>query len=50
VSDVNAGRLKVLNIPELKLKRSIYIAVHKNRQSSSLIKAFVDILKKYRER
>jgi len=45
VSDIKAGRLKVLNVPELKLKRTIYIAVHKERRSSPFVRAFIDFLK-----
>jgi DNA-binding transcriptional LysR family regulator len=48
VADVKAGRLKVLNVPHLKLKRPMYIAVHKNRQGSSFVQAFIALLKNYR--
>jgi len=50
VSDVKAGRLKVLRVPGLDLRRRMYIAVHKSRQTSPLVKAFGDILKDYNER
>jgi len=50
ISDVKAGRLKVLKVPELNLKRPIYISFHKNHQSSSLIQAFTSFLKSYKER
>ncbi|MFQ5904362.1 MAG: LysR family transcriptional regulator [Candidatus Binatia bacterium] len=48
VSDVEAGRLKVLKVPELKLKRTMYIGIHKNRQSSSLVQGFIDFLRSYK--
>ena len=47
--DVRAGRLKVLKVPELKLKRTIYIAVHKNRKISHFVQAFSDFLKRYQQ-
>lgn len=50
LSEVKAGRVKILHVPELNLKRTIYIAVHKNRQSSSLIQTFIDFLKHYKQR
>lgn len=46
LSDVQAGRLKILKVPDLKLKRSSYIAVHKSRQKSPLVQAFIKLLKK----
>lgn len=50
-SDVKAGRVKLLMVPELKLKRTMYIAVHKNRRGSLLVRTFVDFLMKdYKER
>jgi len=45
--DVKVGRLKVLNVPDFKAKRTINIAVHKARQSSSLVQAFVSFLERY---
>ena len=47
-SDVQAGRLKILKVPDLKLKRSSYIAVHKSRQKSPLVQAFIKVLKKHK--
>ena len=44
LSDIKARRLKILRVPELQLKRTIYITIHKNRQSSSHVQAFIDIL------
>jgi len=46
--DVKAGRLKVLKIPDLKLKRVMYLVVHKARQNPSA-QAFVDFLRNYEE-
>jgi DNA-binding transcriptional LysR family regulator len=48
VQDVEAGRLKMLKVPELKLKRSMYIAVQKNRKGSPLVQTFIDFLRHYR--
>ncbi len=43
--DIQSGRLKALRVPELKLKSTMYIAVHKNRTGSDLIQAFIKALK-----
>jgi DNA-binding transcriptional LysR family regulator len=48
VSDVEAGHLKILKVPDLKLKRNNYIAVHKSRQKAPLVQAFTKVLKKYK--
>ncbi|HEY2986243.1 MAG TPA: LysR family transcriptional regulator [Candidatus Binatia bacterium] len=48
-SDLAAGRLKILKVPDLKLKRSSYIAVHKSRQKSPLVQAFIKVLKRYKK-
>jgi DNA-binding transcriptional LysR family regulator len=50
VQDVAGGRLKVVKVPELNLKRTMYIAVHKKRLNSSLVQAFIDLLKQYKEK
>jgi len=47
LSDIKAGRIKALKAPALKLKRNIYIVVHKKRQDSSFIQKFADFLKRY---
>ncbi len=49
IGDVKLGRLAVLNVPELKLERTIHIAVHKSRQTSTLIQAFINFLKRYKQ-
>jgi DNA-binding transcriptional LysR family regulator len=49
-SDVAAGRLKILKVPELGLKWSSYIAVHKSRQKAPLVQAFIKVLKRYKAR
>jgi DNA-binding transcriptional LysR family regulator len=49
VNDVRAGRIKILNVPELKLKRAMYLAVHRNRQHSALVQSFTEYLARYRE-
>jgi DNA-binding transcriptional LysR family regulator len=46
---IEAGRLKVLNVPDLNLKRTTYLATHKNRQNSSLVQAFIEFLEDHRE-
>jgi hypothetical protein len=46
LSDVKAGRLKILKVPDLKLTRKNYIVVHKSRQSSPLGQAFVKMLRR----
>ncbi len=45
IGDAEAGRLKVLNVPELRLHRTMYITVHKKRQLSPLVRAFIDFLR-----
>ena len=50
LSDVEAGHLKILKVPDLKLKRGSYIAVHKSRQKIPLVQAFIKLLKKYKGR
>ena len=42
VSDVKAGRLAILKVPKFRLKRTMYIAVHKNREHVSLVQLFVE--------
>jgi len=46
--DVEAGRVKVLNIPELKLQRTMYITVHKNRRNLPLVRTFIDYLRRHK--
>lgn len=46
-SDVKAGRLKLLKVPQLKLKRTMYIATHKNRSDSRLLQEFCRFLTRY---
>ena len=48
-SDIKAGRLKVLKIPGLKLKRAMYLAFHKRRQNP-FVQTFVDFLQRYKEK
>ena len=50
VADIEAGHLKILKVPDLKLKRSNYIAVHKSRQKTPLVQAFIRVLKKYKSK
>lgn len=49
IGDIKAERLKVINVPELKLKRTTYIAVPKRGQSSPLVRAFIEFLKRHKE-
>ena len=44
-SDIKAGRLRVLRVPDLHLKRTLYIAVHRSRQRSPLVQTFIDFLR-----
>jgi DNA-binding transcriptional LysR family regulator len=45
LSDVEAGRLKLLNVPQLQLKRTTYVAFHKRRHPSSFAQAFAAVLR-----
>jgi DNA-binding transcriptional LysR family regulator len=49
IGDVEAGRVKILNVPELNLKRVIYIVTHKNRQITPPVQAFKDFLRRHKE-
>jgi len=49
VGDVQAGRLKVLHVPELQLKRTMYIAMHKNKLGCPLGQAFTHVLRSCKE-
>ena len=46
LSDITAGKIRVLKTPDLKLKRTMYLVVHRNRQNSLLVRTFVGFLKK----
>ncbi|MGH7829397.1 MAG: LysR family transcriptional regulator [Candidatus Binatia bacterium] len=48
-SDLAAGRLIELNVPSLRLIQVVYVAVHKRRQNSSFVEAFLDFLKEHTE-
>jgi DNA-binding transcriptional LysR family regulator len=48
-ADVEAGRVKILNVPELNLKRVIYIVTHKNRPVAPLVQAFKSFLQQNKE-
>ena len=43
--DHEAGRVKILNVPELKVHRTLHIAVHKRRHGLPLIQAFLASLR-----
>lgn len=49
-SDIEAGRLKPINVPQLQLKRTAYIAYHRRRHHSSFAQAFVAALRDLRPR
>jgi LysR family transcriptional regulator, low CO2-responsive transcriptional regulator len=49
IADVEAGRVKILNVPELNLKRIIYIVTHRNRQMAPLVHAFKTFLHEHKE-
>ena len=44
--DIEAGRIKVLKVPDFKLKRTTYIAIHKNRMDFASIHLFKEFLKR----
>ena len=44
-ADVEAGRVRVLNVPELNVRRTISIGTHKKRQVSPLTRAFRNFLR-----
>jgi len=46
--DMRAGRLKALKVPELNLKRTMYITIHKNSERSFLVQQMSDFLKRYK--
>jgi DNA-binding transcriptional LysR family regulator len=48
LGDVAARRLKVLTVPELKLKRTMYIVLHKRREVPASTQGFIRFLKKYK--
>ena len=48
-ADLEAGRLNVLRVPELKLKRATCIVVHKSRRNSSVVQALMQYLRHYRK-
>ncbi len=48
--DLKAGRLAVIKVPDLNLKRSMYIAVHKMREVSPLVQEFIDLLRRYKDK
>jgi DNA-binding transcriptional LysR family regulator len=50
VGDVEGGRIRILRIRGLKLKRTMYITTHKNRQGPWLIPAFVDFLRDHKRK
>ena len=50
IGDLKAGHFKVIRVPEFEWKRTVYIAVHKNREVSPSARAFIDFLKSYRRR
>jgi len=43
-ADIKAGRLKVVKVADLKLRRTLYMATHKNRQKSPLVQVLRDFL------
>jgi len=46
--EVKAGQLKVLNVPELNLKRIMYITVHKRKAGFPLQQKLIDFLWQYK--
>jgi len=45
LGDVKSGRLKILMIPDLNLRRRMYIAYHKNKKDLPLLQEFKEFLK-----
>jgi len=45
LADVRAGRLKILKVPQLSVKRLVCIAVHKRRQNLPYVRAFAELLR-----
>ena len=48
-SDVKAGRLKTLMVVDFNLKRTMYIAVHKNKQQIVHVRSFIAFLKQFKD-
>jgi DNA-binding transcriptional LysR family regulator len=48
-ADIEAGRLKILRVPELKIKRTMYIAVHKGREVAPFVRPFLDFMRHNKE-
>jgi DNA-binding transcriptional LysR family regulator len=47
LSDVKAGRISILKVPEFTLKRTMYLAVHRNRHHAPFVQEFITFLKQY---
>jgi len=47
--DIASGRLKALKVPELELKRTVFLSIHKNRARSTVVQAFLDSVKRYKK-
>jgi len=47
MSDVNAGRLTILDVPEIQLTQKLHVVFHKNRMNSSIIQSFSKFLQEY---
>jgi DNA-binding transcriptional LysR family regulator len=45
IGDVKSGRLKILRIPDLNLKRRMYIAYHKKKKDFTFLQEFKEFLK-----
>jgi len=45
ISDIEAGKIELLKVPALKLKRPMYLVLHRNRQSSLLPRTFIDFFR-----
>ncbi|HEY2988077.1 MAG TPA: LysR family transcriptional regulator [Candidatus Binatia bacterium] len=46
--EIRAGRLKLLKVPALNLKRKMYIVFHKSREQTPTVQLFVKHLSRYR--
>ena len=50
ISDIEAGRLKALRVPQFRLTRPLYVVTHKKRKDSLLVQTFIEFLKKHRDK
>lgn len=49
LGDIEARRVVALRTPDLKLKRTMYLVIHRKQERSLLIRTFVEFLKKFEQ-